>query len=169
MLSSMIGRALRFVLLVVLAPLWIPLLLVVFLLVLPGICCHHVLKGYWLRYRFRSLLVPQGKRVVLQYSNSPIWQSYVEENWLPRLEKRAVVVNWSDRAMWKRRPPLAAQIAKYWGGDSEYNPLAVVFTGRGKPEIIRFYRALLALKHGKPAELLEAESRLFALLEQGGG
>ena len=37
-----------------------------------------------------------GRRVLFVYSNSPVWQEYIEQNVLPRLPETAVVLNWSN-------------------------------------------------------------------------
>ena len=68
---------------------------------------------------------PLGKRVLVVYSNSPVWQIYFEEQILPRLPSNAVVLNWSDRRHW-RRWSLAYFTFRFFGGDREFNPLAVV-------------------------------------------
>jgi hypothetical protein len=39
---------------------------------------------------------PAGKRVLFVYSNSPVWQSYIEDDILPRLPQGSVVLNWSE-------------------------------------------------------------------------
>ncbi len=36
---------------------------------------------------------------ILVLSDSPNWQPYIEENWLPRLKAKTVVLNWSQRKM----------------------------------------------------------------------
>lgn len=168
MSSLAVRRVGRLVVQVVLAPVWIPVMLAGALIGLPILGFYRLIRGLWLLRLFQTGFATQGKRVVLQYSRSPIWQSYIEEYWLPRLGQQVVVVDWSDHAKWKRQPPLAARIASFWGGDRDFNPLAVVFTGRGKPKVVRFYKEFIAFKHGKPAGLREAEDRLFSLVEQGG-
>jgi hypothetical protein len=59
-----------------------------------------LLAQKWLRWRavvrFRREWHPKGKDLLLVYSNSPHWQLYVEEHWLPNWDRRAVVLNWSE-------------------------------------------------------------------------
>ena len=43
-----------------------------------------------------------GRRVLFVYSDSPVWQSYIEEHLLPALPPGSVVLNWSERRHWKR-------------------------------------------------------------------
>ena len=72
---------------------------------------------------------PAGKRVLFVYSNSPVWQSYIENNILPRLPHGSVVLNWSERRRW-RWWSLSAAVFHFFGGSREFNPLAVVVRGR---------------------------------------
>src|SRR5919112_1517073 len=53
---------------------------------------------------FRRTWGAQGKDLLIVYSNSPHWQRYVEEEWLPHWRDRAVILNWSDRARWTHSP-----------------------------------------------------------------
>src|SRR5438552_18218208 len=70
-----------------------PLLLLVLLAYGLSAFLLHVLL--WL------LWSPAGKRVLFVYSNSPVWQSYIENNILPRLPRGSVVLNWSERRRWR--------------------------------------------------------------------
>ena len=63
-----------------------------------------------LQREFHNRWGAHGKRLLLVYSNSPNWQAYVEENWLPQLESIAVVLNWSERSTWAERHPFEADI-----------------------------------------------------------
>jgi len=63
-----------------------------------------LLGTYWAR---------QGTRVLLVYSRSSHWRSYIEAAWLPRLAGQAVVINWSDRDVARpggRDPGLSARL-----------------------------------------------------------
>lgn len=103
---------------------------------------------------------------MLVYSESPNWQDYIEANWLPRLRSHAVILNWSDRNDWKQAKPLEAKILRHWGGYSEFNPMAVYFPRVGKVKTIRFFKAFRDFKHGKERSLKQAESELFAIVDQ---
>src|ERR1051325_7532600 len=46
--------------------------------------------------------LPFGRRVLFVYSDSPVWQQHIEENILPQLPRRSVVLNWSQRRHWHR-------------------------------------------------------------------
>jgi hypothetical protein len=128
--------------------------------------------GAWLDRRKRRRLQREfhnrwgtrGKRLLLVYSNSPNWQGYVEENWLPQLESIAVVLNWSERRTWAERHPFEADIFRTWGGDQEFNPLAIIIPSDGSVRVIRFWQAFLDYKHGKDRTLRAAEAELGAAL-----
>jgi hypothetical protein len=129
-------------------------------LVVTGWVCH-ALYGYWLRSRWNRTWGRAGKRILLVYSRSPNWQEYIEQNWLPRLEGRAVLLDWSDRATWRRPVPLEVRAFRYWAGHREFNPLAILFPERGRVGTVRFWRAFREFKHGRDMELRKAERELF--------
>jgi hypothetical protein len=115
--------------------------------------------------RFRAAY-PE-KTLLLVYSNSPHWQRYVEETWLPRWGDRAVVLNWSERHLWKRTPEVSLFRAFLSsGGAREYNPAAIVVppTGR-RVRIVRFWRAFRDFKHGRDRLLRQAEADLQRALD----
>ena len=128
--------------------------------------------GAWLDRRKRRRLQRefhrqwggQGKRLLLVYSNSPTWQGYIEENWLPRLDAIAVVLNWSERSTWAERHPLEADIFEAWAGEREFNPLAIIIPVDGPVRVIRLWQAFRDNKHGKDRTLRAAEAELGAAL-----
>jgi hypothetical protein len=128
--------------------------------------------GAWLDRRKRRRLQRefhrqwggQGKRLLLVYSNSPTWQGYIEENWLPRLDAIAVVLNWSERSTWAERHPLEAAILQAWAGEREFNPLAIIIPVDGPVRVIRLWQAFRDNKHGKDRTLRAAEAELGAAL-----
>ena len=117
-----------------------------------------------LQRAFHNRWGAQGKRLLLVYSNSPNWQAYIEENWLPQLESVAVALNWSERRTWAERQPLEADIFRAWGGDREFNPLAIVIPADGTVRVIRFWQAFRDYKHGRDRTLRAAEAELGAAL-----
>jgi len=143
-----------------------------------------------LRREFARQWGSTGARGLLVYSNSPHWQQYVEEQWLPRVGNRLVVVNWSARATWAREHPLEARIFRRFAGPREFNPLAVIFLPRGRHatfrrwiqairtrdiagmlapsprdvRVIRFWQPFRDFKHGKERALRVAEAELFAAI-----
>ena len=119
----------------------------------------------WLKWRavrrFRAVWGTQGKHILLVHSESPHWQRYIDENWLPRWGHRAVLLNWSERNTWRR--PYRAEIGLFraFSGQREFNPLAIVVPATGRRvHIVRFWRAFRDFKHGKDRLLRRAEAEL---------
>ena len=122
------------------------------------------LAGSTAARRFRLEYHPLGKNLLLVYSNSPHWQSYVETNWLPRWKHRAVILNWSERSTWNRDRPEVA-LFHAMASQREYNPLAIVVPTHGRPIVVRFWKAFRDYKHGKDQKLKQQEAELERLLE----
>jgi hypothetical protein len=120
--------------------------------------------------RFRAVWGVQGKDLLIVYSNSPNWQSYIESVWLPRWGERAVLLNWSERARWTEDAPPEVELFRRVGGRTEFNPLAVVVPRRGPVRVIRFWRAFRDFKHDREDTLRSAEEQLARALapRQGG-
>ena len=145
-----------------------PVSLLLVIVVLPFLILYGVwwlIDGLWLNYRFRSRYASDGKYILFVYSESPNWQEYIEENIIPCIKTKAVLLNWSKRSEWKKRKPLEAKALLHWGGDSEFNPMAIIFVSGWKVQTIRFYQAFKDFKHGKSKLLREKEEELYAYLE----
>ena len=130
-----------------------------------------------------------GKRGILVYSNSPNWQRYIEDHWIPRIGAQFVVLNWSDRATWPAKARFEARVFRRFAGDREFNPIAIVFLPRARAArfrawlrgfrhgdalgmllpgttdtaVIRFFQAFKDFKHGKDHLLRTREAELFSL------
>ncbi len=145
------GRLVLGLVVVLISPLLLPFLLVyglyAFLL--------HVLL--WLLWGLT------GRRVLFVYSNSPVWQSYIEANILPRLPRGSVVLNWSERRRW-RWWSLSAAVFHFFGGNREFNPLAVVVRPLRWGRPFRFWRAFRDAKHGNQEALRLVEAQFFTYL-----
>jgi hypothetical protein len=115
--------------------------------------------------RFRAVWGVHGKDLLLVYSNSPHWQRYIEETWIPRWGQRAVVLNWSERSTWGRRPRSEVALFRAFAGYREFNPLGIVVPAAGPVRVVRFWRAFREFKHGKSASLQAAEAELDRLLD----
>lgn len=122
---------------------------------------RHFLVGLWLRYRFLGRWKSQNKYILFIYSESPNWSQYIEENIVPKIHKNTVFLNWSKRSEWDIREPLEAKILRHWGGEFEFNPIAIVFTPKGNVKTVRFLQAFKDLKYGKKDLLLRKESELY--------
>jgi hypothetical protein len=65
-----------------------------------------LLQGLFLYLAVWCCWCARGSYVLLIYSHSPMWRDYVEDQILPRLGERAVVLNWSSRKRWRRTLPV---------------------------------------------------------------
>lgn len=143
-------------------------------------------RGLYRQFRRRHGPTVRG---LLIYSNSPNWQAYIEQEWIPRLEGRLVVLNWSERARWREDFPLESRIFRQLG-DREFNPAAIIFRpptpGRrfrrwlraireldalkmlapyeSSSDIVRFFQPFRDYKHGRDHTLRAAERTLWTLL-----
>ena len=104
--------------------------------------------------------LPFGRRVLFVYSNSPVWQQYIEENILPRLPRHSVVLNWSERRHWSRWT-LGYWAFYFFSGHREFNPLAVVVRPLRKSKVFRFWRAFRDFNHGSRGPLVRIEAEFF--------
>ena len=104
----------------------------------------------------------RGRSVLFVYSNSPIWKDYIEREILPYLQDRAVILNWSERRIWKKSLPVLA--FRYFGGDRNFNPMAIVFRPFRLVKTYRFYEAFKDFKHGNTRKVEEMKRALFETL-----
>jgi hypothetical protein len=93
------------------------------------------------------------------YSNSPIWKAYIEKEILPTIQNQAVILNWSERKNWKNS--LAVLAFRYFGGQRNFNPMAVVFRPLRLAKTYRFYEAFKEFKYGNPDKVEQLKSRLL--------
>lgn len=146
----------------------LPLILTLLVLAAPLIALG-LIYDRWRRAKLRRAFTARwretGKDLLLVYSDSPHWKDYVEAQWLPRLQARAVVLNWSQRVTWASHHPLEAAIFRRWAGDREFNPIAIVIPPRGPVTVVRFWRAFRDYKHGNDRALRTAEQQLAQVLE----
>lgn len=151
-LSTKIGRI---ALLIVLAPLIIPLALVGLILFFLNRLVLYVL--IWLVW------LPRGKDVLFVNSDSPIWHDYMAEQVLPLVIKRAVVLNWSQRENWSRWS-FTVHVFRTFGGSRNFNPLVVRFPPLQRARYFRFLPAFIDWKHGDAASVEQLRQELAACL-----
>ena len=142
-------------LIILLLPVWLPLILVVL-----GIFLVHRVLVYILIW---LLWLPRGKDVLFVYSESPIWKEYMLGEVLPLVDKRAVILNWSERARWQRWS-LGVQVFHALAGDREFNPLVMVFRPFHLARKYRFWRAFKAWKHGDKEPIAKLRQELMLVL-----
>jgi hypothetical protein len=110
---------------------------------------------------FRATHGAAGKDLLLVYTDSPHWRPYIEEHWVRRWEKRAVIFNRSEP--WQPGQ-LESRLWRSMAGILEHTPVAIVIPARGRPSVIRFFRAFRDFKHHKERRLHEAERALESAL-----
>lgn len=138
--------------------LFAPVLLVVVVLWL----LFFLVSTIFLHFAVWSWWCVRGRDILFVYSDSPIWHDYIEEQVLPRLGERAVVLNWSQRTGW--RFSLARMVFYHFGGWRAFNPLAVVFRPFRLTHTFRFLQPFRDFKHGRPEALHQMESEFFGLI-----
>jgi hypothetical protein len=106
---------------------------------------------------FRARYSRSGRDLLIAYTDSPHWQPYIEERWLPQWGERAVLLNRSRP--WDKGSP-EARLWEAFKGLEEHTPLAIVVPPRGPVRIVRFFAAFREYKHGKEQRLRAAEHEL---------
>ena len=110
----------------------------------------------------------KGLKCLIVYSDSPLWASYIQREWLPRLGPVSVQLNWSQRATW--RSSLEARIFwRFCHRETNFNPAIVVFDALAAPRVYRFYYAFRQFSQGRPQYLQELEHAVFNDLEGAAG
>jgi hypothetical protein len=103
--------------------------------------------------------------MLLVYSDSPIWQDYIRQNVLPKIEHRAFLLNWSERHHWLAKRSLPALVFKHFiGTHREFNPSAIVFRPFHLHRTFRFWKPFQDWKRGNPATLQKIENEFYSYL-----
>jgi len=105
-----------------------------------------------------------GRFVLFVHSDSPVWQDHIKGVILPRLGRRAIGLNWSERSRWKRSLPVL--VFRHYAGHKEYNPMAIVFRPFHRTRCFRFFGPFNEHKHGKTDDLAKLEAEFFALVDE---
>ena len=135
-----------------------PLVVLIVVLALPLILLVLAVQAFFPATLYCAIWVlwcARGRDVLFVSSESPVWGPYLGEHLLPRLGERAVVLNWSEREKW--RFSLARTAFYHFGGQREFNPMAVVFRPFRRARIFRFWGPFRAWKHGDARALREVE------------
>ena len=137
----------------------IPLLPVLVLVAVLGLTAYllstaGVYLSAWLWWGLR------GRSILFVYSDSPIWHDYLEEHVVPHLDRRAVILNWSQRKKW--RLSLAKVLFYHFSTWRAYkHPLAVVVRPFRRARVFRFWQPFRDFKHGHPEALQRLEHEFF--------
>ena len=126
----------------------------------------------------RNVWLEQGRDILFVTSNSPVWAKHIDQEILPLIKNRAIVINWSERTKWEWDKSLEARVFKQWLGAGKYIfdgkifwqgrefcPAAIIFKSHGKPTVIRFWQAYKDLKHGNFELFNQQISKLNKLLK----
>ncbi len=97
----------------------LPLVLVV--LLLWGLYSLSLYLLVWLCW------VSRGRDILFVYSDSPHWKEYIEAEILPRIQDRAVILNWSERRKWIQKMTLGPMLFRNFGGHRGFNPIGFRF------------------------------------------
>ena len=147
------------VLLVLLAPIWLPLV-ISFLLLLAIVIPAAYLLVYVCIWCF---WLTRGRDVLFVYSDSPIWRDYMLTEMLPLVGSRAVVLNWSDRRSWKRWS-LRVLAFRLFSGEKAFNPLIVVFRPFRWAQKFRFWPAFREWKQGNTQAVEKLKQEVTCVL-----
>lgn len=137
----------------------VPLIALILVIALPVVLLvvgGQVLFSIALHVVIWTVWCGRGRDVLFVTSDSPVWGLYIRENLLPPLGDRVIILNWSERKKW--RFSLARVAFYYFGGQHEYNPMAVVFRPFRRARVFRFWKAFRDWKNGNHRALLEVES-----------
>jgi hypothetical protein len=142
---SSVSRAFIILLLISFSPILIVAVLVYFL---------------WGLVLYIAIWLTWKKQLVLfVYSDSPTWKDYIEREILPRIQDRAIILNWSERRIWKN--PLAVLAFRYFGGYRNFNPIGIVFRPLRPVKMYRFFEAFKEFKHGNTKKVEEMKRNFF--------
>ena len=148
---------------IILIPIFIVLAIILSPIIIISFLRHYFI-GLILKYRFKKKLIHENKHILFAYSDSPHWKEYIENNIEPVIADKTIFINRSQDSEWKKNNLLESKVIKHWGGDKEYNPIAIIFPRKGKINVVRFYQAFKDYKHGNTALLNEKELELYEKL-----
>lgn len=99
------------------------------------------------------------------YSDTPLWKSHIEEQWLPRFGTRVAVLNWSERRHWDPTDPLVRLFRGALDMNEDFNPVVILLRSNRRPLLFRFYPAFKHAQFGYPEELQRMERQMFGIVE----
>jgi hypothetical protein len=130
---------------------FVPFLLLVSPIMVIGLLVY-LLHRSMLHFRIWLVWIRAGKDVLFVYSDSPIWREYMIDQVRPPVERRAVVLNWSERGRWPRWS-LAKSAFHAYAGERNFNPMVLIFRPFRSPRVFRFNDAFKSWKHGNPGQV----------------
>ena len=103
---------------------------------------------------------------LLVYSDSPLWKSHIESEWLPRLGSSVAVLNWSERRGWDLTDPLVRLFDGVADADRDFGPIVVMLRKDRRPLLFRFDPAFRNAKFGNREGLEGLERQLFGMVDR---
>ena len=152
-----IGPAVVLALAVVMAPVWLPALAILILVVIGGrfikvAALYVVVWCFWLG--------SSPRRVLFVYSDSPHWKAHIESRILPRLPANTVILNWSRRKQWSGLS-LPVVLFRCFAGERDFNPIGLVFERWRTVEDYRFWQPFRDARHGHTGSLEFVEAQFL--------
>ena len=152
-----------------LLPVLVPLAIVFGVLVMPVVIVHAIpsrLRRKALIARFRSEYSAHGRFILFMYSDSPNWKQYIDDHILSRIGRYCIVLNWSERKMWKESNQWEPKLFRSLAPSTNFCPMAIVIPPEGEVREVRLHMAFLRFKHGKEDEWRARKEELFNLVER---
>src|SRR5215470_3709096 len=144
-------KVLSVTLIIFILPVVLPLAVVGLLLSVLNTTVVYLLLWTW--------RLPNGKDVLYVSSDSPIWKEYMENEILPLVAKRAVVLSWSDRSRWPKWS-FTVRVFRTFGHGRNFNPMVVLFRPLCRAKTFRFLPAFQEWKHGNRTKVEELRRSL---------
>jgi hypothetical protein len=111
-----------------------------------------------------SVWCSRGKYILFVWSDSPIWKDYIVREFLPKIEHRTVMLNWSQRNQWNRWA-LSVNILGFFGGNRQFNPMAIVFRPFRRTQVFRFWKPFKDYQRGDKAPLEDISKDFLEYVE----
>lgn len=98
----------------------------------------------------------RGRDLLFVYSDSPHWKEYIEQEILPRIQHRAIILNWSERRKWIQGMTLGSMLFRHFGGYREFNPIGLYFRPFWIHRTYRFWEPIRKWKKKEDRRDLDA-------------
>jgi hypothetical protein len=139
-------------------------------LIVPVVAIAIALAGYIVKQKVGihagvQHLQDEEQLGLVVYSDSQLWKSRIEEEWLPRFGARVAVLNWSERRQWDPTDPL---VRLFYGAvdlNEDFNPAVILLRTDRRPLLFRFYPAFKHAQFGHPEELQRMERQMFGVID----
>lgn len=107
---------------------------------------------------------PQGKYIFFLYSDSKKWKEYFETEFIPKIETKAVIRNWSTRLQDGWTNDIEGKILKLHKPLGYFYPMAIVFLPNGEIKTFEFYTPYVNMVKSGKDEYKKLETEFFDLV-----